>query len=338
MPKTLIWHRMSISPLRKGETTMKITGKNEKINPLMGLYVAAGLLIASLPIRIYQLLTIIESDTGFYKTVDRSVYVMYILAFAAVVIPYILATVAKNIPASKSPFRRNKILAATSFFLGAGIVLDVVSAASKLIINARNFTASGLSFFGTAEQGQVPLLFEAIIGIFAAIYLFVFGISYIDGRTTYSQYKFLAITPFFWAMARLVLRFIRKISYVNVSDLMLELFGIAFMMVFFMSFARISSGLSNNKAMRSVFASGSVAVFFLGVSNIARVVMLVSGNGAGIPNEYPLSICDLAFAFFAAAYIVNAYKCAKENDSKELVEETKVSENDMQTDDNFLSE
>ena len=90
--------------------------------------------------------------------------------------------------------------------------------------------------------------------------------------------------------------------------------------------------------MRSVFASGSVAVFFLGVSNIARVVMLVSGNGAGIPNEYPLSICDLAFAFFAAAYIVNAYKCAKENDSKELVEETKVSENDMQTDDNFLSE
>lgn len=317
---------------------MKITGKNEKMNPLMGLYIAAGLLIVSLPIRVYQLLTIIESDTGFYKAIDRSVYVMYALGVLAVIVPYIVSTMAKNIPASKSPFRRSKFLALTSILLGCGIVLDVVSAASKLIINARNFTAGGLSIFGTAEQGQIPLLIETVIGVFAAIYLLVFGISYIDGRTTYSQYKFLAVTPFFWAMSRLVLRFIRKIAYVNVSDLMFELFGIAFMMIFFMSFARISSGLSNNKAMRTAFASGSVAAYFLGVANISRLLMLISGNAAGIPNEYPVSICDLVFVFFIAAYIINAYKCAKENDSKELEQATEFPKNDMQTDDNFLSE
>lgn len=317
---------------------MKITGKNEKLNPLLGLYIAAGLLIAAIPVRLYQLLTIIEQDTGFYKAVDRSVYVMYALAAAAVIASYGIAVLAKNIPASKSPYRRNKFLAVTSILLGVGIVLDVVSSASAFLIKARNFMSVGISFLGTADQGQIPILFEAVLGIFAAIYLLVFGISYIDGRTTYSQYKFLAITPFFWSISRLVGRLISKIAYVNVSDLMLEIFGIAFMMIFFMSFARISSGLSNKKAMRSVFASGAVSAFLLGTANIPRLLMLISGNGDKITSGYGLSVCDLVFVFFAVAYIINAYKCAKENDSKELAEETETPETDMETDDNFLSE
>lgn len=317
---------------------MKITGKSEKLNPLLGLYIAAGLLIVAIPVRLYQHLTIIEQTTGFYKAVDRSVYVMYALAALAVIVSYVVSTLAKNVPASKSPYRKNKFLAVTSIILGIGTVFDVVSATSSFIINARNFTAAGISILGTADGGQIPILFEAVLGIFAAIYFLVFGISYIDGRTTYSQYKFLAITPFFWAMSRLVVRLISKISYVNVSDLMLELFGIAFMMIFFMSFARISSGLSNKKAMRSVYSSGAVAAFLLGTANIPRLLLYVSGNSGKITLGFSLSLCDLAFVFFAAAYIINAYKCAKENDSKELLEETEAVETDMETDDNFLSE
>lgn len=317
---------------------MKIIGKFNKLNPLLGLYVAAGLLIAAIPVRLYQQLTIIEQDTGFYKAVDRSVYVMYILAALALCFSYAVAFLAKNIPASKSPYRKNIILALTSILLGVGIVLDVVSAMSDFIINAKSFATAGISLLGTADQGQIPILFETVLGIFAAIYLLVFGISYIDGRTTYSQYKFLAITPFFWAIARLVGRLITKIAYVNVSDLMLEIFGIAFMMIFFMSFARISSGLSNKKAMRSVFASGAVAAFLLGTANIPRLLLLVSGNAYKITSGYSISICDLIFVFFAAAYIINAYKYAKENDSKELLNEYEKHDADMETDDDFLSE
>ena len=317
---------------------MKIIGKFNKLNPLLGLYVAAGLLIAAIPVRLYQQLTIIEQDTGFYKAVDRSVYVMYILAALALCFSYAVAFLAKNIPASKSPYRKNIILALDSILLGVGIVLDVVSAMSDFIINAKSFATAGISLLGTADQGQIPILFETVLGIFAAIYLLVFGISYIDGRTTYSQYKFLAITPFFWAIARLVGRLITKIAYVNVSDLMLEIFGIAFMMIFFMSFARISSGLSNKKAMRSVFASGAVAAFLLGTANIPRLLLLVSGNAYKITSGYSISICDLIFVFFAAAYIINAYKYAKENDSKELLNEYEKHDADMETDDDFLSE
>ena len=167
----------------------------------------------------------------------------------------------------------------------------------------------------------------------------MFGISYIDGRTTYSQYRFLAITPLFWCMSRIVLRFLRKIAYINVSDLMLEIFMLAFMMIFLLAFARICAGLSNDKAMRSLFASGSVAIFFAAAANLPRLIMLVTGNISALPDEYGFSLCDLGFALFAFAYMVNAVKCAKETDSAELLgEQTEDKKEEMETDDNFLSE
>lgn len=318
---------------------MKITGKFEKINPLISLYVAFGLMAVGVVFRMYQLLNIIEGDTGFYRVHDWSIYVMYALCGLAVVVPYVLTTLAKNVPASKSPFRKDMLMAVGSVVFAVGIVLDVVSSLSTFLLNAKGFMAAGLSFMGTIDQGQAPLLIETVFGVFAAIYMLIFGISYIDGRTTYSQYKFMAITPLFWAMSRIVVRFVRKIAYVNVSDLMLELFMLAFMMIFLLNFARISSGLANNKAMRTVFASGFVSIFFCTVTNLPRLLMVLTANGKALPDEYPFSLCDLGFAIFAFAYIINAMKYAKENDALELLGEEAKNEPDiMETDDNFLSE
>lgn len=318
---------------------MKITGKYEKINPLYSLYVVIGLLVVAVPFRMYQLLNIIESDTGFYRVTDWSVTLLYVIGALAIVVPYVLTLLAKNVPASKSPFRKNMFLAVASFVFAGGMVLDVVSALSSFLINAKSFTAVGLSIFGTVDQAQLPLLIESVFGILAAIYIIVFGISYIDGRTTYSQYKFLALSPLFWAMSRIVVRFVRKIAYVNVSDLMLELFAIVFMMIFLLSFARICSSLANNKAMRTLFASGFVGIFFCILANLPRLLMVLTGNAGELPDEYPFALCDFGFGIFAFAYIYNAVKCAKENDSDELVEKEAIVVHDvMETDDNFLSE
>lgn len=317
---------------------MKITGKYEKINPLYSLYVILGLVAVAVPFRMYQHLNIIEADTGFYKVVDWSVYLIYALGIIAVIVPYVLTILAKNVPASKSPFRKNKFLAVASFVFAGGIVFDVVSSLSTFLINAKSFSSVGISIMGTMDQAQLPLLIESIFGVLAAIYVIIFGISFIDGRTTYSQYKFLALAPLFWAMSRIVIRFVRKIAYVNVSDLMLELFAITFMMIFLLSFARISSGLANSKAMRNLFASGFVGIFFCVVSNLPRLLMVITGNANALPDEYPFSLCDLGFAVFAFAYIVNAVKCAKENDSAELLGEEVEVHDEMEIDDNFLSE
>ena len=63
---------------------MKVIGKFKKINPMIPLYVLVGLLSVAIPLRTCQLLFITESDTGFYKTDNWSIYVLYGLSALAV--------------------------------------------------------------------------------------------------------------------------------------------------------------------------------------------------------------------------------------------------------------
>ena len=95
------------------------------------------------------------------------------------------------------------------------------------------------------------------------------------------------------------------------------------MLIFFLALARVSSGLANEKSMRSIFKSGFVSAFFCLVANVSRLILIVIGQGEKLPNEHPFEACDFFFAIFAIAYIVNAMKCAKENDHAELYEDDK---------------
>ncbi len=294
---------------------MKLIGISKKINPLLPLYIIVGLLAVAIPLRTYQLLFITEYDTGFYRTVDWSVYVIYGLSFLAILISYVLVNLAKNVPSSKDEIRKkNMFLAVSAILFAVGIVIDVILAFSSMLSNDATGTIAGMF----SQENLVPTLVEAVFGVFSAIYVMMFGISHIDGRTTYSQYKFLALSPLVWTIGRIILRFLKKISYVNIADLMLELFTLATMMLFFLALARISSGLSNEKSMRSLFASGYVCIFFCLLANIPRLVIVLTGNSAYLPNEYPLSICDLTFALFVVSYIVNAMKKATKNDHYEI--------------------
>lgn len=286
---------------------MKLVGKFKKLSPVLPLYIVVGLLCAAIPFRTYQLLFITEANTGFYTKIDWSVYAVYGLSALAILVSIIIVNLAKNVPSSREEIRnKNIFLAVASVLFGVGIIIDSVLAFTSILA-------------GTAGADSIgSVVIEAVFGVLAAIYIMIFGISHFDGRTTYFQYRFLALAPLAWTTGRIIIRFMKKISYVNVADLMLEIFILAAMMIFFLAFARISSGLSNEKSMRSLFASGYVCIFFCALANIPRIVLMATGNGKYIPMEYPLSVCDLTFALFVVAYIVNAMNRAVVNDYDEL--------------------
>lgn len=294
---------------------MKLVGKFQKVNPMIPLYVLVGLLAISIPLRTFQLMFITDSKTGFYKFDNWSIYVMYALYVLAIIIPYIVVNLAKSVPSSQNPpSRKNGFLAATSLLFGLGIIFDVIFSALPMFLNKETTTTQAAAM----QENMLPMIIEIIFGICSAIYVIIFGISYIDGKTTYSQYKFLALTPLVWSIGRIIIRFLRKIAYINVADIMLELFSLAFMLIFLLALARVSSGLANEKSMRSIFASGYVGAFFCLTANVPRLILSIIGRGDVLPAEHPLELCDLFFGLFAIAYIVNAMKCAKENDHAEL--------------------
>ncbi len=294
---------------------MKLVGVSKKINPLLPLYIVVGLLTVAVPLRTYQLLFITEYDTGFYRTVDWSVYLIYALAIVAVLVSFVLVNLAKSVPSSKDEIRKkNLFLAIASILFALGIISDVIMTFSAMLSNDVTGTMSGM----LNQENIMPTLVEAVFGVLSAIYIMMFGISHFDGRTTYSQYKFLALAPLAWTVGRIIIRFLKKISYVNIADLMLELFILAGMMLFFLAFARISSGLANERSMRSLFASGYACIFFCLLANVPRLVIGLTGNSVYLPDEYPLSICDLTFALFVVAYIANAMQKATVNDHDEI--------------------
>ncbi len=285
---------------------MKLVGKF-KISPILPLYIVIGLLCAAVPFRTYQLLFITEASTGFYTKTDWSVYAIYGLSALAILVSFIVVTLAKNVPSSRDDIKKkNVFLAVSSILFALGIIIDSVLALTSVLAGT------------TATENFASVTVEAVFGVLAAIYIMIFGISHFDGRTTYFQYRFLALAPLAWTTGRIIIRFMKKISYVNVADLMLEIFILATMLIFFLAFARISSGLSNEKSMRSLFASGYVCIFFCALANIPRIVLMLTGNSQYIPVEYPLSICDLTFALFVVAYIVNAMNKAVINDHDEI--------------------
>lgn len=298
---------------------MKIKGKFKKVNPMIPLYVLVGLLVVAIPLRTYQLLFNTESDTGFYKNIDWSVYVIAALSVIAVIVPYVVMYLAKSVPSSrKPPFRKNRFLAASAVLFGLGMLTDVLTVVFTLFFKKEDMVSVTNQF--VIAEDLLPMIMQLIFGFCSVIYIMVFGISYIDGRTTYSQYKFLALAPLGWTIGRIVIRFLRRISYVNIADLMLEILALAFMMIFFLALARISSGLSNERSMRSLFASGYAGVFFTLTTNVPRFIITVVGSGELLPDEYPMELCDLFFAVFAISYIVNAMLYAKDNDHNELTE------------------
>ncbi len=289
---------------------MKFIGSLKKLNPLLPLYIVSGLLCLAVPFRTYQLLFITENATGFYKNVDWSVYAIYGLAALAILVSIVIVNLAKNVPSSREEIKKKNIfLSISSILFSFGIIIDSVFSLVSIIAGtagAENFTS---------------VVVETVFGVLAAIYFMLFGISHFDGRTTYFQYRFLALAPLAWTTGRIIIRFMKKIAYVNVADLMLELFILAGMMIFFLSLARISSGLSNEKSMRSLFASGYVCIFFCVLANMPRIVLMLTGNSDYIPMEYPLSVCDLTFALFVTSYIVNAMNTATVNDHNEIYTE-----------------
>ena len=293
-----------------------------------------------LPTRLYQLFFITENDhTGFFKHNDASVYIMYIAAIVFAVLLYVLVTLSDKVTASKSVRGKNKPLAVGSLLFAVGLAYDVAISGSLFIKSIMSYSAGKNIMSYLFSNGMLAVALEALCGLAGCIYFILFALSYSDGKTTYYEYKFLAIMPLFWAMFRMVRRFMTKISFTVVADLMLELLMLAFMMLFFISFARISSQICQKGEMRKAMRYGLISAVFALVLGVSRLAVTVCGKASLLPSGFDFALSDLTFGIFAVIYVNACSKTGREASEDELIEEEidkKAPEEE--TDDDFLDE
>lgn len=296
----------------------------------LGLLLLAGLVIC-IPFRLVQLFTNIEQNTGFFIENDWTVYCFYAVVVLFVIVLAVVAGSFGKIPASRPVLRRDKTLAICSFLFAVGIAYDVIFALAK-VMRALTDGSLATGFFSVMfTDGMFAQLLQAICGMAACIYIVLVALSYAGEKATYCDYRFLAIMPLFWALFRMVSRFMTKISFTMVSELLLELLMLAFMLLFLMSFARVSAQVNQKGEMKKIVRYGMPAAFLALLIGITRLVCTVGGRADLLADGFQFSLADIGFGAFAVAYIFTHMRYGRPASEDDLLPNADAAEEKTET-------
>ena len=263
------------------------------------LFASLCALLVAVPLRVYQYFKVLESDTGFYAKTDFSVYAIYILLGAAMIISVVIPMINKKKMITVTSVKKSPAFLVISLILAVTIIID---SAGQLMSYFDLYDAAASSGSAVTDyvknQGGTFLMLQAVSGAVAAVYFFVSGLSVSIGNSDGSKLKVLALTPVLWCIFKLLYRFKRTISFINVSDLMLELFEIVFLMLFFLAFAQTVSKIDAPAVFYKIYAYGIPAAMFALVCFLPRIIVTITGNSELLNAHHGVAYSDLGVAVY----------------------------------------
>lgn len=268
---------------------------------------AAAAIIILMPLRIYQYFKVLEPETGFYANIDFSVYLMYAVIALTVVfciaVAYINRKKIINKNVSLSP-----VTGAIVYSLGAvGFICDTVSCFSNFINISKEYVYDPniTKWQYISQQGGVIILAEAVFALISAVYFFFMASSYFAKKNNGPSLKTIALALPLWGVARLLIRFKTQISFINVSDLFLELIAITFTMLYLLYFAQTVSEVDNGETYFKMYAYGIPAVVFSLTCFVPRLLLYVIGRDDLVCTNYGVEMCNLLIPIMIIATLVS---------------------------------
>lgn len=284
----------------------KLKGSSSSIKMKYLLFVFATVFLVALPTRVYQLLALVNTKNGFFENADITVPVLYAVLFVFVLLFMLLSYLSKEVPSPKLPTGKNPVLGITSIVMIGGLVWDIISIENLVVpktgmdFNMGIFTS--LLKANIQDNGGILLILQFVFAIFAIFYFLVFAISHLNGKGSYKEFKLLALSPLCWCITMLISKLMKAVSFITVSELLFEIFMLVFTMLFFLTFARISSGVFTEDSMWGIYGYGLSACLFAGLVTIPRLVAMFSGLE---PVEgHNFSLAHLSILVFVFSYII----------------------------------
>lgn len=251
----------------------------------------------STALRTFQLFFHIEPETGFNTGSHLLMLILYViviggcLAFSAVSF-LSKETAVFDIEGIKSK-KLSAFTALFAFFLLGDWLVSVFDGVSSYAVTEVN---SG--FKGLMASGVLTGSLQGFFAFFSMIYFVIFAFDMLKGTDVASRFKLMALAPVGWSSVRLVHRFISQISFLEVSDLFLELVMLSFTVMFFMAFAQVVSGVNSTGFSWRIYGFGLSSALVAITINVSRcIVALIKGSEALNPSHQP-EIVDIAFAIF----------------------------------------
>lgn len=288
------------------------------LKPLSVLFSCAG--VVSVIIRALQMAKYIDAETGFYTGGGALKVILYVVLAAAALIFCGVSFLSSDSAKLSFYKNENKTAGMVGAIMAVAFLIDSFSCLTGSL-QATGSVSAG-TYTSLMSSGAVPLILQAFFGFFSAVFFFILSKDMLKGTASASKRKVLATMPVWWAGARLIHRFLRQISFVEVSDLLLELLMIGAMLMFFMAMAQVVTGVYSDGFRWRIFGFGYTAALLAITTSLPRLIFSFV-NGAFINIQHPFYLCDLAFAFFAVTLILS-YK-PQEPESEEMIsDETAV--------------
>ncbi len=261
----------------------------------------AGLVLL-LPLRCYQYLRIIEPVTGFYKGRDFSFYLLYAL-LAAFVLFFLLSSFLKRKQLRFAPVAGKSAFTAVACFLAcAALLWDGLYSFLRIFGNLDGLLPGKELFRTLIKTGILPLSVEAVAAVVAAVYFALLGYCAVKQRSG-SAFRLLALAPMVWAIGRIVLRFVRTVSFINVSELLFEMLMLVFFLLCFMAFIQLNGNINSAGLDWKIAGYGFPAALLCLLCFVPRLVMLLCGKGDVLAEQSPCEPCDLAMALVLLSVI-----------------------------------
>ena len=251
--------------------------------------------VAGVIIRLMQMVSYIDPETGFYKGYGDWIHLIFYVILAVNILFFCsrcyLSADVKKIGIGNDSHRTAAV--GTRLF-AVSLLWDCFYSFFMGIYNA---SGSSTGYTDIMKSGTLPMCLQSIFALLSAVYFFILASDFSKGTAKAYKRKLLATAPVCWAGARLIFRFLRQISFVQVSDLLLELVMIAFMVMFFMALAQTASGVYKDMYKWRIPAFGMSAALIAAVISVPRLVMTVF-NSSLINGDHPFSVVDFVFVIF----------------------------------------
>ena len=277
-----------------------------KTNLGVAAIIAAVCLIAALPIRVYQLLKVVEKDgSGFFISWSQpTIWILYGICAALIIAMIILTAKGSKKTLYNSPQGKSAAIGVFAGLFSLSLIADAIFQGMNAFgIISEKYVVSQLVGGDTFGQSSVYFLsVEAVFAVLSAVYFGIMAIHYFTKSIDYRNQKILAISPIIWLIARLMLRFMKTVTYKYVSELMLELFMLIFAALFFMAFIRLAAGVTVDGAQRKIFGYGLLAFFFCMLCSVPRYIVVILGDTSSFFSQGSVyNVCDLAMGMIIAA-------------------------------------
>ncbi len=285
--------------------------------------------VATLSLRTCQLLLVINPDTnqllvnpvnGFYETSHFTIPLLYGILAISCILFLVLSFLSKNVPAPRLPEGRNIPLGIASLVAAAAFVWDIIVVALKVIPTMHSgmnqVVFDGLRDSGIKGNGGAFVILELVFAVLSVLYFLVFGLSHFEGKATYKKVGILSIAPGCWTMFVLVSKLMKAISFITVSELLFEIGMLVFTMLFFLTFARIASGVFSVNSMWCTYGCGFPAAIFMGLVSIPRGIVLVLGNKNVEGSDF--SFTHLFLFIFIIVYMISTLGVGFKNSLKKM--------------------